>query len=1001
MAQLLALLLTDVVDSTRLTEELGDVRMAELWTAHDRIARDLLPLWRGREIDKTDGMLLLFDAVGDAVGYALAYHRALAVAKLPLQARAGIHVGPVTLRPNPANDIARGAKPIEVDGLALPITARVMSVALGAQTLLSADARLALAVVPQRVLSHGYWRMHGVADPIELFEVGEAGAPFAAPPDGAKVYRVMRQGDLWQPVREVKHSVPAERDSFVGRQEPLRLIAKKLEDGARLISVLGIGGTGKTRLVTRFAWTHLGDYPGGVWFCDLSQARTVDGIFFAAAQGLDVPLGKTDPVVQLAHAIAGRGECLVILDNFEQVARHAEETLGRWLDRAPLARFMATSREVLGIVGEEAMLLDPLPIEDAVTLFEQRGAAALEGFGITSDERSATQQLAQVLEGLPLAIELAAARVRVMRPRALLAGMHRRFDLLQSKANRQYRQSTLRATFDWSWDLLDTVEKAVLAQLAVFEGGFTLESADAIVSLPPRVPEATSPRIVIWQLVDKSLIRRSSDERFELLESLREYSIERLGLAESFLNDGIGLEEATHKRHWSYFSNLDERAAASDRCAEANNLVAACNHATAAGDTRAATGALLGAWAALRLSGPLRVAAELADLVARRAALRPEERAMVNWVAGSALNMLGDTEAGRRALHAGMSLAISSDSKRATVRLLIAQGEQHLADGELDRAMSSFERSLEIGRQLGDPVQECAALNAMGRLLEYQSRPLQARQCYEAALEIARRLRDHRFEGGLLGNLGGLRHELGEFEDAQRLYQQAVAIGRDVGDRRWAGNAHCNLGLLLHEMGRHEQALPHFEEALATARAIGFARLECTTLCNLGIAFDALGKPKQAQENCDLAVRAARRLGDRRAEGQCQGYLAIAHARAGDIATARLCIESGEHLLRSAGDQSSLALLLCQRSEIEGMAGKTSLQRSALKQAAAIAAQLNSAPTSELARKLALLQPLRKDDRKGSRTLLVQGPSLTMRGSTVSHSVLGPPIVSRRKTTGK
>lgn len=241
MPKLHALLLTDVVDSTQLTEQMGDAAMAELWITHDRIARDLLPLWRGREIDKTDGMLLLFDGVGDAIGYALAYHRALAARGLPFKARAGIHVGPVTLRPNPPDDVARGAKPVEVDGLALPITARVMSVALGAQTLLSADARIALGVTPQRLQSHGHWRMHGVAEPVELFEIGEPDAPFTTPPDGAKVYRVMRQGDLWQPLREVRHSVPAERDSFVGRQEPLALLAKKFEDGARLVSVLGMG----------------------------------------------------------------------------------------------------------------------------------------------------------------------------------------------------------------------------------------------------------------------------------------------------------------------------------------------------------------------------------------------------------------------------------------------------------------------------------------------------------------------------------------------------------------------------------------------------------------------------------------------------------------------------------------------------------------------------------------------------------------------------------------
>ena len=209
MSTLRALLLTDVVDSTKLTETLGDAAMAGLWIAHDRAARDLLPAWRGREIDKTDGMLLLFESAADALGYVLAYHRALAALGLPFKARAGLHVGPVTLRMNTPDDIARGAKPVEVDGLALPVAARVMSVALGGQTLLSADARLALGVTPQRAQSHGHWRLQGVADPVELFEVGDADAPFVAPPDAAKAYRVVRQGELWVPLREVKHSLPA------------------------------------------------------------------------------------------------------------------------------------------------------------------------------------------------------------------------------------------------------------------------------------------------------------------------------------------------------------------------------------------------------------------------------------------------------------------------------------------------------------------------------------------------------------------------------------------------------------------------------------------------------------------------------------------------------------------------------------------------------------------------------------------------------------------------
>jgi class 3 adenylate cyclase len=284
MSAVRALLLTDVVDSTALSETLGDAEMAVLWAAHDRLARDLLPHWRGREIDKTDGMLLLFDAAPDAVAYAIAYHRALATLDPPLKARAGLHVGPVILRENSPSDVARGAKPIEAEGAAKAVAARVMSIANGGQTLLSADARNTLGEIALRLESHGHWRMKGIAEPLELFEIGAADAPFAPPPDAAKCYRVVREGEVWLPVRDIRRNLPAERDAFVGRKALLLELAHRLDTGARLVSVLGIGGAGKTRLVTRFGWSWLGDFPGGAWFCDLSQARSLDGIVHAVAQ---------------------------------------------------------------------------------------------------------------------------------------------------------------------------------------------------------------------------------------------------------------------------------------------------------------------------------------------------------------------------------------------------------------------------------------------------------------------------------------------------------------------------------------------------------------------------------------------------------------------------------------------------------------------------------------------------------------------------------------------
>src|SRR5882762_7194111 len=537
MSEVRALLLTDVVDSTQLSERLGEAELAALWTAHDRLARDLLRVLRGREIDKTDGMLLLFDAAADAVAYAMAYQRAVAKLNPPLKARAGVHVGPVILRENSQSDVMRGAKPLEVEGTAKAVAARVMSIANGGQTLLSADARDALGDIALRVESHGHWRMKGIAGPIELFEVGEADAPFVPPPDAAKGYRIVREGDVWLPARSIKHSLPAELDSFVGRRESLAELSRRLDAGARLVSVLGIGGTGKTRLVTRFGWNWLGDFPGGVWFCDLSQARSLDGIAYAVAEALAVPLGKEEPVTQLGNAIAARGRCLVILDNFEQVSRYAEETLGRWLNRATEASFVVTTREVLGLAGEETLALAPLPAADAAALFVQRAKSARRDFQPTEEDRAAVDPLVKLLECLPLAIELAAARVRVMPPRTLLSRMSERFKLLSSTGGRRDRQATLRSTFDWSWDLLSLPDKAALAQLSVFEGGFTMESAEAVLDLSG-YEDAPWTIDTVQSLLDKSFVRQVSDGRFDMLVSVKEYASEHLRTEGRFLGSG-------------------------------------------------------------------------------------------------------------------------------------------------------------------------------------------------------------------------------------------------------------------------------------------------------------------------------------------------------------------------------------------------------------------------------------------------------------------------------
>ena len=245
-------------------------------------------------------------------------------------------------------------------GTALNRAARIMSAAHGGQVLLSAaTAELLRGQLPEGVTLRemGEHRLKGLLNPERLLQVVASELRADFPPLAS----------------QTGHSLPAERDAFVGRRESLAELARRFDGGTRLVSVLGFGGTGKTRLVTRFGWNSHGDFPGGVWFCDLSEARSLDGIVYAVAQGLDVPLGKDDPVIQIGRAIAGRGRCLVILDNFEQVARHAEETLGRWLSRASDARFLVTTREVLGLPGEEILALAPLASSDAAASVRAQG----------------------------------------------------------------------------------------------------------------------------------------------------------------------------------------------------------------------------------------------------------------------------------------------------------------------------------------------------------------------------------------------------------------------------------------------------------------------------------------------------------------------------------------------------------------------------------------------------------------------------------------------------
>ncbi|MEO6745928.1 MAG: tetratricopeptide repeat protein [Caldimonas sp.] len=957
MSHTRALLLTDVVDSTQLSLRVGDADMARLWLSHDRAARDLLPVWHGREIDKTDGMLLLFDTALDAVGYALAYQQALTQLAFPIQARVGLHVGSVTLRENSPSDVSRGAKPIEVEGIAKATAARVMSTAIGGQILLSADARQSLGTSRARLQSHGYWRLKGLDEPIELFEIGDDRAAFFPPPDSDKAYRVVRQDDLWLPVREIRHSLPAEGDTFVGRAEALVELSRRIQSGARLVSVLGVGGTGKTRLAMRYGRSWLGEFPGGVWFCDLAPARSVDDIASAVAQGLDIPLGRDDPVAQIGNAIVGRGPCLVILDNFEQVARLAGQTLGHWLARADQARFVVTTREVLGLVGEVVLALPPLLPADGATLFMQRAGAAKPDFQPNAEEQAAIAPLVALLDGLPLAIELAAARVRVMPPRVLLSRMSERFKVLASRGGRLDRQSTLHATFDWSWDLLPLPEKAALAQLSVFEGGFTLEAAEAVIDLSgfEDAPWAVDG---VQALVDKSFVRSRSDGRFDLLVSVQAYAAEHLQTEARYAGSGPAALVAAQMRHAEWFGSLGPLRATEGRCTDLDNLARACRRAVDLGNGDAAAGALEGAWAALVLRGPFGVGVELAELVCALPELNDRAAAHARLALAHALVMCGSSARAREVYDSALVCARAAGDGRCEAWVLFRIGSLHQLEGRIDDARARHLDAIRMARESGDRRLESFAASDLGNLALIEGHMKDALSHYTRALAVAREVGDQYTQGSVLGNLGKLHLEVGRLDEADARFTEALVTARAVAHSRLEGNMLCNLGMLYLVQERLAESEAASSAALVVARDLGNVQLESIVLCNLGIVIERQGRADEALAEFEAAVRLARAFGDQISEGQFAGYLGLLHARQGRHDDARHFLESSEALLRSASDAFGLGVLLTSRAEAHHIAGDETAAAIALAAASTIAAEVGASPASEIGLALARVRGL-------------------------------------------
>jgi predicted ATPase/DNA-binding winged helix-turn-helix (wHTH) protein len=798
---------------------------------------------------------------------------------------------------------------------------------------------------------------------------------------------------------------PFERDPFVGRQQELDELDRCLDGGARLVTVCGPGGCGKTRLVV-----HRWQQDEAVLWVDLSEARDLDGLVGAVGRALDVPLLQ-QPIERLAHVLAARGPCVVLLDNFEQLVSFAEPTLGAWLERCPQATFVVTSREVLAVRGEHVLQLGPMAPGDAQQLFSRRAAAARADFQPGED---AIPELVELLDRLPLALELAAARVRTLTPPQILARLSDRFALLTA------RHTTLWDTLDWSWSLLLPHEQQVLAQLSVFAGGFTLQAADGVVELPAGSPPLQD---VLGALVDKSLVQPVAQDRLGLLWSVRDFARHQL--------ETHGDAPLARDRHGRWFSRWGAQEIVDRRegpdgpqllrtlAGELGNLKEAVQHAVRQGHGEIAALCAMGSWTVLAMTGPLSEGRALLEAALDGAGPR---RALVQTALGRALRLEGKPGQARAHAEAGLKASRTAGDRRGEGQALAALGALDEAEGRVDEAREHYEQAVVRAVELHNELDEAGVQGDLGTLHWRQGRAELARSCHTRALELCHKLGLKRIASILHYNVGVREASAGR-PDARVHYEAARTLAQAVGDRRALGLALTGLAQLETLQGHHDLAVQHFEAALELHRSVGHLVFEVHTRSNLGLLQLSRGQARLAREQLEASLALAARMGDRRACGDIRIKLSavdlfedkdedaraqlleavallretaalrplacalielgrlekdeaiLAEARAGalEVADPRLealvecvfaevhlangrlepaleALDTGEALLRQHELQEQLALALCTRARLLRALGRPGEAEEAWGEASALAARLGLGPDTPLGR---------------------------------------------------
>jgi predicted ATPase/class 3 adenylate cyclase/DNA-binding CsgD family transcriptional regulator len=814
-------LLTDIEESTRLWEAHAEA-MAQAVPAHYALLSDAVGRHGGvRPVEQGEGdsIVAAFSRASDALAAALDAQRALAAQTWPegldLKVRIALHTAEAQLR-DEGNYF----------GVALSRCARLRAIANGGQTLVSRAVHdLVVERLPDgaTLVDLGSHRLRDLGRPEHVFLLGHPDLPASA--------EALRSLD------SLPNNLPEQLTSFVGRSGELADIGGAL-DQTRMLTLTGAGGCGKTRLAAQAAADALERFPGGAWWVELAPLADPQAVGPALGQTLGVVPLPGQSSLQAAVARLADAQALVVLDNCEHLLESCAETADALLRGCPGVTVLATSRAPLGVGGEthwrvpslslpselQAEPVDAIAQSDAVRLFIERALKVRPNFAVDATNAPAIAQICHDLDGIPLAIELAAARVRVLGVDQVAAGLGDRFRLLTGGARSALpRQQTLRASVDWSHDLLSDSEQVLLRRLAVFAGGWTLDATEEVCAGGGL--DRLAILDLLTSLLDKSLVvveEHGTSVRYRLLETVRQYAFDRLKQAGELADLRERHREAYLGRAEQIAPHLEaagQQAWLDALDIEAANLAAALEHACDT-DSQAA----LRLCAALTVWWKLRGRFALADAAYARAldAAVPEPsalRARVLWARGYLLTYAGRFEEAIACELAALEMAEELAETSTAARALDVLGTMQIWPDPVG-ARAGLERSRELALASADEWCFVDATQILGYGLIMQADP-GAVEVLEEALEIIERTGYAEFAAWHWAGVGMVRQMHGHDGEALELFARAVEVADGVGEPVSAGVARAYSGLVQAERGEADAAVSMLAPALQRAVADG------------------------------------------------------------------------------------------------------------------------------------------------------------------------------------